>query len=550
MKKQAMWSSVISSAVICGGLLGPASPAFADSPVAVDDVSEVLNPQDYTYIDILNNDSLGSPENSVSVKLIDLAGNEVSQVENDGVSCDVGFHEGSGWANCSADQATQAAGGTREFQYVVIVDGVRSNTAKLTVVLPGSFRAHDRDDHVIVPTAQYISASLTEYRGPHSYLCLTKNESGAPCDQEDRTLVIDGQGTWNVVGDESHAEGWIWRRISFTPAEGAVGSSTVYVRDWDYEKNKYSLAKFSVTVDPNRPATALGQPIAIDDAGHGGVIIPVLNNDRPGPRQADLKHVALIDTDGERYDSVIVDGVECHIAGMYNEQIGCVFSETSADRAVFRYVAFDEMRQASEPARLIVGRTATTPLTPCFRDITASNAFGASAYWACETGLSRGWDVPGSDLNEFRPFLNVQRDAAAAFLYRAAGSPEFTPPATSPFHDVAPDDEHYKAITWAADQGITKGWPDGTFRPRESIKRDAFVAFLARFADAPTTLTSEFWDVYSSPFESYIGWAYREGIAQGWPDGTFRPHNAVDRQTAVEFINRMCRVSDKCALDT
>ena len=31
-----------------------------------------------------------------------------------------------------------------------------------------------------------------------------------------------------------------------------------------------------------------------------------------------------------------------------------------------------------------------------------------------------------------------------------------------------------------ADQGITTGWPDGTFRPGEATSREAMAAFLYR----------------------------------------------------------------------
>ena len=85
----------------------------------------------------------------------------------------------------------------------------------------------------------------------------------------------------------------------------------------------------------------------------------------------------------------------------------------------------------------------------------------------------------------FRPSASVNRDAMAAFLYRFAdreGKVEDTPaPATSPFADVATSNQFYKEIAWLAEQGITKGWDDGTYRPGEPIHRDAMAAFLYRY---------------------------------------------------------------------
>ncbi len=68
----------------------------------------------------------------------------------------------------------------------------------------------------------------------------------------------------------------------------------------------------------------------------------------------------------------------------------------------------------------------------------------------------------------------------AAFLYRYAGSPTFTPPARSPFTDIGPGDQFYKEETWLAAQRITTGWPDGRFQPTQPITCDAMAAFLYR----------------------------------------------------------------------
>src|SRR5665811_2575311 len=83
----------------------------------------------------------------------------------------------------------------------------------------------------------------------------------------------------------------------------------------------------------------------------------------------------------------------------------------------------------------------------------------------------------------------VRREAMAAFLYRFAGSPAFTPPATSPFVDVATSASFYKEIAWLSAQGISTGTDmgDGTFqfRPAESVSREAMAAFLYRFKGSP-----------------------------------------------------------------
>ena len=82
----------------------------------------------------------------------------------------------------------------------------------------------------------------------------------------------------------------------------------------------------------------------------------------------------------------------------------------------------------------------------------------------------------------FRPHDAIERQAMAAFLYRAAGEPNVQLPKQSPFTDVNPNDPFYKEIVWLKQQGITAGWPDGTFRPHDAIERQAMAAFLHRYS--------------------------------------------------------------------
>ncbi|WP_424116554.1 S-layer homology domain-containing protein, partial [Rothia aeria] len=97
--------------------------------------------------------------------------------------------------------------------------------------------------------------------------------------------------------------------------------------------------------------------------------------------------------------------------------------------------------------------------------------------WMHQRGITTGyWD------GTFRPHDPVNRDAMAAFFYRYAGAPGYTAPVNSPFNDVQNGDAFYQEITWLKQQGITKGWSDGTYRPGEPIHRDAMAAFIHRYS--------------------------------------------------------------------
>ena len=69
----------------------------------------------------------------------------------------------------------------------------------------------------------------------------------------------------------------------------------------------------------------------------------------------------------------------------------------------------------------------------------------------------------------------------AAFLYRFAGAPTFSPPTRSPFSDVTRSRQFYKEITWLRSTGITTGYANGTFRPGAAVTREAMAAFLYRY---------------------------------------------------------------------
>lgn len=150
-------------------------------------------------------------------------------------------------------------------------------------------------------------------------------------------------------------------------------------------------------------------------------------------------------------------------------------------------------------------------------------------------GITNGWD-DGS----YRPLAPIQRDAMVAFVYRALGSPAFTPPRNSPFSDMPRDRMFYKEITWAHAMGITRGWPDGTFRPTASVERGAVAAFLYRASGERSSRTSNgFSDVPSNhQFAKEITWLASTGITNGWPDGTFRPLDPIARDAMAAFMIR------------
>lgn len=185
-----------------------------------------------------------------------------------------------------------------------------------------------------------------------------------------------------------------------------------------------------------------------------------------------------------------------------------------------------------------------SPASPLFTD-SSSSPFSGDITWLAQQGISTGWPMPDGTA-QFRPGEAIARDAMAAFLYRAAGSPTVTV-SRATFADVPTTDPFSEPIEWMAQQGISTGWTgtDGRhyFRPSAPVTRDAMAAFLYRAAHQTSSEThTGFSDVPStSPFAKEIAWMRSSGISTGWTDGTYRPSAPVTREAMAAFLHRAHR---------
>ena len=64
------------------------------------------------------------------------------------------------------------------------------------------------------------------------------------------------------------------------------------------------------------------------------------------------------------------------------------------------------------------------------------------------------------------------------FLWRFEEEPVFG--GVNPFNDLASSDYYYKAVLWAAENGVAYGNGDGTFAPGVQCSRAQVVTFLSR----------------------------------------------------------------------
>ncbi|OWY61799.1 hypothetical protein B7486_61860, partial [cyanobacterium TDX16] len=118
----------------------------------------------------------------------------------------------------------------------------------------------------------------------------------------------------------------------------------------------------------------------------------------------------------------------------------------------------------------------------------------------------------------------------------------FELPGTPTFRDVGAGHPFHEDVEWLADQGITTGFADGTFRPAAPTSRQAMAAYLFRFSGEPAfdpPATPSFVDVGAhSPFLLEVEWLADAQISTGFTGGRFQPSQPVSRQAMAAFVFR------------
>ena len=159
-------------------------------------------------------------------------------------------------------------------------------------------------------------------------------------------------------------------------------------------------------------------------------------------------------------------------------------------------------------------------------------------YWAADAGITKGY----SD-GTFGIDRACTRSEAVMFLWRMGGKPEPKNASKSPFKDVTKSHPHYKAILWAAQKGITKGYSDGTFGVDKTCTRGHIMTFVWRFKGQPapkTVAKSPFTDVPKNhPYYKAILWGSQKKVTNGMGDGTYGIDLNCTRGQIVTFLYRI-----------
>lgn len=134
-----------------------------------------------------------------------------------------------------------------------------------------------------------------------------------------------------------------------------------------------------------------------------------------------------------------------------------------------------------------------------------------------------------------RPQGKITRAEAAALIARLAEL-DMSDKSKPDFADT-PSAWYNSAINIMVKKDLMFGDKNGNFRPNEPITRGEFARALL-YIDRANDKVAPFADVKGHQFEAAINQAFGNGRINGYPDGTFRPDDYIQRAEAARMLNQ------------
>ncbi|MBF4695511.1 S-layer homology domain-containing protein [Fusibacter ferrireducens] len=151
--------------------------------------------------------------------------------------------------------------------------------------------------------------------------------------------------------------------------------------------------------------------------------------------------------------------------------------------------------------------------------------------------------ISGYDGNSYKPNTAITRAEFCTLLNNVIGLTATEN--TVAFKDVAPSDWFYQTIKNAASNGWVSGYEDGAFYPNNPIKREEAAVvvkkILSQNAASQSTSLNHFKDYneISTWSKEAIETLVNKGYLNGYPDGTFRAKQSITRGEAVAMLGKV-----------
>ncbi len=172
-----------------------------------------------------------------------------------------------------------------------------------------------------------------------------------------------------------------------------------------------------------------------------------------------------------------------------------------------------------------------------FSDVDSGADYAAAIQWAAERSYINGYPDGRFGIND-----PVTRAQLATIFYRAAGSPAAS--GATRFPDVQPSAYYANAASWAEDNELISGYPDGRFGVYDSVTRQQVVTILWRWAGSPNIPGADYPDesAIAAYAQAAVDWSQSNHILAGREDGRFDPTSNATRAEVVsalyQYMNR------------
>lgn len=166
-----------------------------------------------------------------------------------------------------------------------------------------------------------------------------------------------------------------------------------------------------------------------------------------------------------------------------------------------------------------------------FSDVDGNAGYAAAIQWAAEQGYINGYPDGRFGVND-----PVTRAQLAAIFYRAAGSPAAS--GMTRFPDVQTTAYYVNAASWAEDNNLINGYPNGRFGVDAPVTRQQVVTILWRWAGSPNVSGADYPD--ESDIATYAqtaaDWSQSKGILAARESGRFAPNDNATRAEVVSAL--------------
>ncbi|MBB6669886.1 S-layer homology domain-containing protein [Cohnella nanjingensis] len=159
-----------------------------------------------------------------------------------------------------------------------------------------------------------------------------------------------------------------------------------------------------------------------------------------------------------------------------------------------------------------------------------SNRFGETVHIRYILGYPDGKFLPD------RHLTRAELAAIIARLLNGGGTTEHAAYADVPAKHWASG--YIRIVT---DHEIFNGFNDGTFRPDVPVTREELATVMVRYLklNVSQPIHSNFADTQGRWSSAAVEALFRNGLTTGYPDGTFKPGSGIVRTEAVTLINRL-----------